>query len=252
MTAGSSGVDLVTRDSDLEVARRAIATAERVVFFTGAGMSAESGIPTFRGPDGLWRGHRPEELATPEAFRADPERVTTWYRWRRSVIAAAPLHPGHRAVAEHCLSHPSAVVVTQNVDGLHQRAGCPTVEELHGSIWEDRCARCGDVAPLDPADPVPAESDPLPRCPCGGLRRPGVVWFGESLPAATVDRAVEALSGADLVLIVGTSAVVQPAASLVRRAPRTAVRITVDPSPPSGEGTHLLGAAGAILPRILA
>ena len=238
-------------DERSEAVRGELASAERPVFFTGAGMSADSGIPTFRGPGGMWRGSRPEELATPEAFQRDAQKVTDWYRMRRRVIAGAELHPGHRALARFVGERPKAVVVTQNVDGLHQRSGCSHVEELHGSIWVDRCSRCGDELPLEASDPIPQEGAELPRCDCGGLRRPGVVWFGESLDSGTMERSIAALRSADAVVVIGTSSLVQPAASLVDLAPSGALRVEVNPDPGRPEGHHFRGTAAELLPTLL-
>ena len=180
-----------------------------VVVFTGAGVSAESGIPTFRGEGGLWRNFRAEELATPEAFARDPAMVWEWYEWRRDLVSKAEPNAAHRAIA--ALS--DAVVVTQNVDGLHARAGSADVVELHGNLFRDRCTRCGAPASL-PAGPA-ASRRPLPRCPCGALLRPDVVWFGETLPDAAVARSTAAIRAADLLLIIGTSGIVYPAAGYV-------------------------------------
>ena len=238
-------------DDRIRQVRSALSTADSVVFFTGAGMSAESGVPTFRGPQGLWRGSRPEELATPEAFQSDPQRVTDWYRMRRRLVASVEPHAGHRALAEFCLRHSNARVVTQNVDGLHTRAGCAGVEELHGTLWIDRCERCAEETALSALDPIPAEGEPLRRCTCGGAFRPGVVWFGESLPAATWDRSVGILRSAEVVIVVGTSSVVQPAASMVDLAPRDALRVEVNPEPSRSDLFTLAGTAADLLPQIL-
>ena len=178
----------------------------RVVVMTGSGISAESGIPTFRGPGGLWRDFRPEELATPEAFRRDPALVWEWYEWRRDLIRRAQPNDAHRALAQL----PEAVVVTQNVDGLHHRAGSGRVIELHGNIFRVRCVREGIEAVREEAfDALP------PLCDCGAMLRPGVVWFGEMLPEEAVAGAVGAIHNADLLLVIGTSGVVYPAAGFV-------------------------------------
>lgn len=232
-------------------AARALATARRVVFFTGAGMSAESGVPTFRGPGGLWEGHRPEELATPGAFARDPELVVDWYRWRRDLVASVEPHAGYRAIADYQRSRPDAVVITQNVDGLHQRSGGRSVAELHGSLWIDRCADCGAESRVPPEGPRAQRGDALERCDCGGLLRPGVVWFGEGLLAAPWESAVRAISGSDVIVVVGTSAVVQPAASLAEAAGPDALRIEVNPSPALDGGLRLAGTAAGVLPAIL-
>ncbi len=183
-------------------ARSWLHSARRVCVLTGAGISAESGIPTFRGVGGLWKNYRAEDLATPEAFHRDPALVWEWYNWRRSLIAAAEPNAGHRALAAF-----SAVVVTQvvtqNVDGLHRLAGSGKVIEIHGSIWRLRCTRC---AHEEENRQVPLGIPP-PRCACGALLRPGVVWFGEGLDPKTWEAAECAAGQADVLLVVGTSAV---------------------------------------------
>ena len=178
------------------------AQPRRVVVFTGAGVSAESGIPTFRGAGGLWRDFRAEDLATPEAFARDPMLVWEWYEWRRGLVREAKPNAAHRAVARLA----DGVVVTQNVDGLHARAGSPDVVELHGNLFRDRCAR-GTHSGAGEGFP--------PRCECGALMRPDVVWFGEMLPPEAWERATRVIAGADLLLVIGTSGVVYPAAGLV-------------------------------------
>ncbi len=225
---------------------------------TGAGISAESGVPTFRGPDGLWRNYSPEKLATPEAFEQDPRLVWEWYDWRRSVVHKAQPNAGHRALAE--LERRAAnktggagsfTLITQNVDGLHDRAGSRNTVKLHGDIWSVRCTACGAV---EGNEQVPLEPLP-PRCRCGGLLRPGVVWFGESLPAEEWERALEASGRAEVFLVVGTSAVVYPAAGLATVARRAEARIAVvNPEPtPLDPLAHwvLRGPSGEILPRLL-
>ena len=197
-------------------AQEAILGAERLVFFTGAGMGADSGIPTFRGQSGLWHGFRAEELATPQAFQRDPEKVWEWYCWRRQLIAKAEPHAGHSAISRYQEHHPGTVVITQNVDGMHQRSGCSPVHELHGSIWRRRCLRCRKEKP-----DRETQLQSLPACDCGGLLRPAVVWFGEALPEATWTRSLECMQRADLVVVVGTSGVVQPAASMVGSTPES-------------------------------
>lgn len=191
------------------------AAARRVVVLTGAGMSAESGVPTFRDArTGLWARFDPERLATEHAFRADPETVWGWYVWRVGLEARAEPNAGHRAIATWAgLAHVD--VVTQNVDSLHERAGSRDVVHLHGSLRAFRCLDCSRpyAAPIEaPAEPGPL---PPPTCPdCGGWIRPGVVWFGEALPEAAFEEAMAACGSADLVLVVGTSGLVHPAASL--------------------------------------
>ena len=178
----------------------------RIVAFTGAGVSADSGIPTFRGAEGLWRSFRAEDLATPGAFERDPETVWEWYEWRRDLIRKAAPNAAHVAIA----TLPNTTVVTQNVDGLHSRAGSTDVIELHGNIFRVRCVRERKTTSSEDA----FASLP-PRCSCGALLRPDVVWFGEMLPEEALARASSAIMGADLLLVIGTSGVVYPAAGLV-------------------------------------
>ncbi len=221
----------------------------RVLALTGAGVSAESGLATFRGPDGLWEGHDPATLATPEAFARDPKTVWKFYAARREAAAGASPNPGHRALAvlETELGD-RFLLATQNVDGLHERAGSRRIVRLHGSIWRIRCTRCGDeYEELD----LRASA----RCPCGGRRRPGVVWFGEPLPADAFDRAAEAASRADLVLVAGTSSIVYPAAGLpeiARRAGAWTVEINPQPTALSERVDERIAApSGAALPALV-
>lgn len=194
--------------SQLDSAIAAIRNArpQRVVVFTGAGVSADSGIPTFRGAGGLWNQYRAEDLATPEAFARDPRLVWEWYDWRRRLILDVRPNAAHDAIARLA----NAKVVTQNVDGLHARAGSRNVIELHGNIFRVRCSRCTRDEMHEAAfDALP------PRCDCGALLRPGVVWFGEALPETAVTAAVESIRECDLLLVIGTSGVVYPAAGFV-------------------------------------
>lgn len=194
-------------------ARRLLSRAARVVVLTGAGVSAESGIPTFRDAQtGLWARFSPEELASPRAYARDPDLVWTWYAERYRTCAAAGPNGAHRALAalEDRVGD-GFLLATQNVDGLHARAGSRRLVELHGNLATGRCERCRHVQPLPPA----ADFAPPPTCErCGSRMRPNVVWFGESLPEAALERAWEAFRTAEVALVVGTSAVVQPAASL--------------------------------------
>lgn len=186
--------------------------ARRVVALTGAGVSAESGVPTFReAQTGLWARYRPEELATPEAFARHPERVWAWYMWRRALVRRAAPNPAHYALA--CMERlvPAFTLVTQNVDGLHQQAGSRRIIELHGNLMRTVCAARRHR--VERWEPVPEGE--VPRCPeCGSLLRPDVVWFGEALPGEALDAAWQAAQEAEVMLVVGTSGVVQPAASL--------------------------------------
>ncbi len=198
--------------------------AERPVALTGAGVSAESGVPTFRGAGGLWRTHRPEDLATPGAFGRDPALVWEWYSWRRGLVAAARPNPAHRWLAAYEARKPGFLLVTQNVDGLHALAGSRALVEIHGSLWRTRCTRCGREE-----EDRRAALPPLPSCgACGGLTRPAVVWFGEPLAAAGLTRAAAAVREADLLLVLGTSAVVYPVAGLPELA-RGATVVEVNP-----------------------
>lgn len=193
--------------SATEAAIEALRAAQRVCVYAGAGVSAESGIPTFRGAGGLWESHRAEDLATPEAFARDPRLVWRWYAGRQRAVAAAQPNAAHRALAAMEAFYPGFLLVTQNVDDLHERAGSRRMVKLHGSVMETRCPRCGDVAPL--AAPIAEEGNALPTCDrCSCLRRPNVVWFGEMLDPGLLHRAREAAAACDLLLIVGTSGVV--------------------------------------------
>jgi len=227
--------------------------ARRVVALTGAGISAESGIPTFRDAQtGLWARFRPEELATAAAFRRDPKLVWDWYAWRRGLVAAAAPNAGHRALARLEDLAPEFTLVTQNVDGLHARAGSRRVIELHGNIHRAKCFEEDVVV----GEGVAAADGP-PRCPrCGGPLRPDVVWFGESLPPQALAAAEAAAVACDLLFSIGTSAAVFPAAQLPVTALRSGamvVEINKDRTPLTGVATFsLLGQAGEILPRLLA
>jgi len=181
-----------------------------VIAFTGAGISAESGIPTFRGPNGLWRRFRAEDLATPEAFARNPTLVWEWYKWRMKVISRAKPNAAHLALAKMEAAGILRAVITQNVDGLHTSAGSRNVIELHGNIWRIKCSNsiCNFKSMLsEPPEEIP------PKCPrCGSLLRPDVVWFGEPLPPEAWEKAVTEASRADLVIVIGTSGAVMPAA----------------------------------------
>ena len=234
----------------LEAARAKVASARRILALTGAGISAESGIPTFRGAGGLWRNYRPEDLASPEAFARDPKLVWEWYEWRRGLVAAARPNAGHRALAALVTRHADLTLVTQNVDGLHALAGSPDVIELHGSLWRTRCSRCGREHE-EKRHPLP---ELPPRCACGGLERPAIVWFGEMLPPAAWNAAESAALRCDLILVIGTSSVVWPAASLVPLAlEEGAVGIEVNPdgTPLSDQLLSLRAPAGEVLPDLL-
>ncbi len=209
---------------------------------TGAGVSAASGVPTFRGPGGLWRKFRPEDLATPEAFARDPVLVWQWYEWRRGVISACRPNRAHEVLADWSRRFPLFTLITQNVDGLHEEAGTEQVVRLHGSIWHMRCAvPCAAGREEWRDDRVPL--DPLPpRCPhCGGLARPAVVWFGEPLDPHVLASA-SASCAVDLFFAVGTSAVVYPAAGLLHEARRRHA-FTVEINPDTTEATDVVDVA---------
>ncbi len=247
----------------VDAARDAIRAASRVVFFTGAGMSAESGIPTFRDAlTGLWERFDPASLASAEGYEADPALVWGWYEWRRQKVMQAAPNAGHRAIARFATGGTVATaVVTQNVDDLHERAGSADVVHLHGSILAPRCFDCGTPADAALVGAVPDEPEggrrlAPPRCGvCGGAMRPGVVWFGEPLPAAAFERAARLAQAADVFIVVGTSGVVEPAASLVRLARmQGATVVVVDPqrSVATQQANHwLTGTAAAVLPMLL-
>ena len=233
--------------------RERLSRADAVVALTGAGVSAESGVPTFRGPDGLWRSFRAEELATPAAFARDPGLVWEWYAWRRELIAACRPNAAHDALARLDAESPrDFLLVTQNVDGLHRLAGSRRLEEVHGSIWELRCTRCGAARE---SRAVPLAELP-PACPsCGGLERPGVVWFGEALPEDALARAWEAALACDVMLVVGTSGVVYPVAhlpQLARSRGAYIVEVNAEETPltPLADESHR-GPAATLLPKLL-
>jgi len=189
-----------------------IEEAKKIAILTGAGISAESGIATFRGKSGLWKNYRPEELATPQAYKRNPKLVWEWYIMRLNIVLDAKPSKAHYLLAE-LEKEKDLALVTQNVDGLHQRAGSSNVLELHGNIIYSRCLQCGALTELEKCLKYP------PLCPkCGEHTRPNVVWFGESLPTKTLQAAIRAFESCDLALIIGTSGVVEPAAGLARLA----------------------------------
>lgn len=238
---------------ELERAVRLLAGADLVVASTGAGMSKESGIPTFRdAQEGLWARYDPEELATERGFRADPRLVWSWYAGRRRQILRCEPHAGHRALAEMEPLVPRLTVVTQNIDGLHAEAGSRDVVELHGSIRRAKC--------LDAHHPftgeLPADEGDPPPCPlCGSPLRPDVVWFGELLPEDATGRAWRLAAECDVMLVVGTSGMVYPAADLPRVAKRAGAAVVEVNPEPSGitplADVFLRGAAGEVLPALL-
>jgi len=223
----------------------------RVAVLTGAGISAESGIPTFRGEEGLWKTYRAEELATLSAFIRDPRLVWEWYDWRRGIIGSKDFNPGHKVLASWEKLFPTFHVITQNIDGLHQKAGSFNILELHGNIWKLRCIEEGTIA----EDHSSHLGEIPPHCPnCNALLRPHVVWFGESLDASILQSAFALSSSCEVMFVVGTSAVVQPAASLPLSASEsgaTIVEINPDPTPITPYvDFSFRGKAGDILPTI--
>jgi NAD-dependent deacetylase len=237
-----------------ETVRERIRAAERVVVFSGAGVSRESGLDTFRGAGGLWERMRPEELATPEAFRADPGKVWRWYAWRYRQASEASPNPAHAAIARLEALFPAVLVVTQNVDGLHQRADSRNLLELHGTITRAVCERCGSGR--DMGDAVAESSEEPPLCSCGGRFRPAVVWFGEALPQEALVLAYEEATFCDLFISVGTSALVYPAAGLIELAHQAgACLIEVNPEPTPFShlmDLRLAAPAGEALPALVA
>jgi NAD-dependent deacetylase len=234
-------------------AAQALAVARRVCVLTGAGISAESGIPTFRDAlTGLWSRFRPEELATPEAFEGDPRTVWSWYEWRRELVRQAQPNAAHRALVELGRRVPRFTLVTQNVDGLHQRAGSVDVHEYHGNILRDRCT----VEQVVRNRAEDARGG-LPRCAaCGALLRPDVVWFGEAIPEAPMRMAALAASGCDVFLSIGTSSLVYPAAGLAETAHdggATVIEINPDATGLAPLARLALrGPAGRVLPELVA
>ncbi len=229
----------------------ALRASQRVCVLTGSGVSAESGVPAFReAQTGLWEQYDPHELATPEAFQRDPQLVWRWYRWRRELVDGVEPNPGHHALVTLAGLVPELTLITQNVDGLHQRAGSDDVIEFHGNLFQNRCFVEGCV--VDDAD----LSLEVPVCSgCGGMLRPGVVWFGESIPESAMNDAAAAVSGCDLFFSIGTSALVWPAAGLAdaaRQQGASIVEINLDVTPLSSETNFCLqGKSGTLLPELI-
>jgi NAD-dependent deacetylase len=246
-------IDTGETEIALEKAMAALRSADRVAVLTGAGVSAESGVPTFRGAGGLWEGHRVEDVATPEAFARDPALVWRFYNLRRAALRSVAPNPGHRALAalEHRVGSDRFTLVTQNIDGLHRAAGSQHVLEIHGSLARVRCTGCERVT-----DRGTEELPALPRCPeCDSLLRPDVVWFHEMLPPDIWGAAVEATAQCSCFLVVGTSAVVYPAAGLIGMANgvgATVIEVNLEPTGAASGAIGLYGASGVLLPQLMA
>jgi NAD-dependent deacetylase len=237
--------------TEIQRVRDWLAAAARVTVLTGAGISAESGVPTFRGKNGLWQGFRATDLATPEAFARDPKLVWRFYNWRRELLAPLNPNPAHEALVRLEGKVPQFNLLTQNIDDLHRKAGSRNIVELHGNIWLVRCTRCLRVTRNEEV-PLPE----LPACAeCGDLLRPHVVWFGEALDPADLERAVDVSRSCQVMLVIGTSAVVQPAASLALVARERGARV-VEVNLGATPYTHLLdaalhGKAGTLVPQLV-
>jgi len=236
----------------LETAARALAGARRVAVVSGAGISAESGVPTFREKGGLWEQVRIEDVATPEALHRNPRKVWEFYEDRRRNMQAVQPNPGHHAIAEMENVFAEVITITQNIDGLHQRAGSTQVLELHGSLWKAHCLRACGVK----RDPFPYPAPELPpRCECGDILRPSVVLFGDLLPPGAMERASQAAADCDVCLVVGTSGAVWPAAGIplvACQAGRTTIEVNPADTEISGElDLCLRGPAGTVLPALL-
>jgi len=241
-------------DSTIAQLARRITPESRITVLTGAGVSAASGVPTFRGPGGLWKDYRPEQLATADAFQRDPHLVWEWYNWRREVVSKCEPNAAHHALAAWSRRFPGFRLITQNVDGLHERAGTQHVVRFHGSIWEVSCwSRCPSSPRRWRDDTVPFRIIPPVCCYCGGLIRPGVVWFGEGIDPEVMVASVEA-TRCDLFITAGTSAVVHPAAGLVYQAKEYgAFTVEINPdATPASEEVDLVIRSGAetALPQV--
>lgn len=235
----------------IEQAADRLRGVQRACCMTGAGVSAESGVPTFRGPGGLWEGRRAEALATPDAFAADPKTVWRFYAWRRGFLKNCQPNPGHYALARMEEMIPDFTLVTQNVDGLHRQAGSRNLFALHGDIWIDRCPKCSRQQRNSGDD-----LEMIPHCPaCGAMMRPGVVWFGEILPPEALERSHRACANCEVLLVVGTSSQVYPAAGLsdvARHNGATVIEINPEATPLTHAADLAIPApSGQALPAIV-
>jgi NAD-dependent deacetylase len=239
-------------DALIVAAAEALHDAKAVVVSTGAGMSKESGIPTFRdAPNALWENYDPQELASPGGFLKNPALVWKWYQDRRAMIAKAEPHPGHFAIAEMAGLFGDFTLITQNIDNLHRRAGSSDVIEIHGNIFNYKC-----FDNEHPVSELPDGDDVPPRCSCGSMIRPAVVWFGEQLPEDRIARSHRALHNCDVILVVGTSGIVVPAAYFPSIAKQEGARV-IEVNPEMSQVTHeadifLQGPAGEVMPKVVA
>lgn len=267
--------------SDVKAFHEVLKKSKHVVVLTGAGVSAESGIPTFRGAGGFWRTYQATDLATPTAFKRDPSLVWEFYHYRREVVRAASPNNAHKALAEaeHRFTADGKKfdIITQNIDGLHARAGSKNILELHGSLVKTRCLKCGDVrenfdspicaalkdrglSKIEGPSPPPIPEEQLPRCAangCNGLLRPHVVWFGEGLEGSVLRKAESLIAGCDLCLVIGTSSVVYPAAAFApavaaRGVPVAEFNIEDSPTVPDALAFYFKGPCGTTVPEALA
>lgn len=235
----------------IQLVRSRLEQARAVSVLTGAGISAESGVPTFRGDGGIWKQYNAMDLATPEAFTRDPGLVWEFYHWRRNLISKVHPNPAHYALADLEKIKPETTLITQNVDGLHGRAGSKNILEIHGNIWKVRCAKCRET--LENHD---LDLPDLPQCAsCRGLLRPYVVWFGESLDPVLLNQALDSVKNCDVMLVIGTSAVVQPAASFALFAKESGAFVAEinleETAASSGMDAVLTGPAGLIMPQLI-
>ena len=226
-----------------------IQNAEHLIALTGAGISKESNVPTFRGKDGLWKQYNAMDLATPHAFSQNPQLVWEWYTWRQHLIAKCEPNPAHLTLAKWEQHGLLKTLITQNVDGLHRKAGSTQILEVHGNLWTLKCTNCTYNSRLS----QPAQGIPL--CPeCKSNLRPDVVWFGESLSSTVMDQVYTELQTADIILVVGTSALVQPAASfplIVKRNGGHILEVNIESTPlTTSADIHITGKAGGVLPKI--
>ncbi|MBI3803791.1 MAG: NAD-dependent deacylase [Nitrospirae bacterium] len=236
-------------DEQIKEVQDRIASVRSITVLTGAGISADSGVPTFRGEGGLWKQFRAEELATPEAFESQPEIVWEWYHWRRKIISGKQPNPAHDALVLLEKACPAFTLITQNVDGLHRLAGTQKIIELHGSLWRMRCVSCGRVTENRSLD-LPL----LPECDrCHARLRPDVIWFGEAIDPTDLQKSIDACRSGELFLVIGTSGVVQPAASfasIARSSGAFTVEINMVDSMLPGRDLLLTGRAAEVVPKL--